>query len=250
MNMAKHIGLGRVVVIAVILMAMTCFGGACATKKFVRQEVQATTAPLSTRIGDNERGIKENSQQIEGNANQIAELSALNKQNTRGIETLKGEVQRVDGKAGEARSAATRAQETADSATGRVVSLDERFMNRNRFDVLAEKTVYFKFNSWQLDKTYHPDLIEVAAVINQNPDALVVLEGHADHTGDPGYNVTLGEKRLDSVLRYLVVEQEVPIHKIHKMSYGEAKPISDNSSAEGRSKNRCTVIRVLAPGTE
>lgn len=248
--MRHHLGLNRSAAILLIGLAMIWTGGACATKGFVRQEVQATAAPLETRIENNETGIKQNAEQIQGNANQISELSALNRQNTQGIETLKGDVTRVDSKAGEAQSMANRAQETADGATGRVASLDERFSNRNRYTVLAEKIINFKFDSSVLDDSYQADLIQVAAIVKENPDAMVVLEGHTDTTGDAAYNIRLGERRMEAVYRSLVIEQEVPIHRIHKMSFGEARPLAENDTTEGRSKNRSTVIRVLAPRSD
>jgi len=237
----------RLGIILLVVLLIASFGSACASKKFVREEVQASTRTLSTRIDNTEGSIRENAEQIQGNANQIAELSSLNKQNTRNLETLKGDVRQADNKAGAARTAANRAQQSADDAKTIAGSLDAKFTNRNNYSVLAEKIIYFKFNSAQLDDSYQADLIEVAAVLKKNPDAQVILEGRTDQAGDPDYNVRLGERRLDSVLRYLVVDQAVPIHRIHKMSFGEAQPLADNESKDGRAKNRCTVIRVLAP---
>jgi outer membrane protein OmpA-like peptidoglycan-associated protein len=239
----------RLGITLLVVLLIASFGSACASKKFVREEVQASTRTLSTRIESNEGTIRKNSEQIQGNANQIAELSSLNKQNTQNIETVRGDVRQADSKAGAARTAANRAQQAADEAKDLAGTVDAKFSNRNNYTVLAEKFIYFKFNSARLEDEYQADLIEVAAVIKKNPDSEVILEGRTDQSGDPDYNVRLGERRLDSVLRYLVVEQAVPIHRIHKMSFGEAQPLADNETRDGRAKNRCTVIRVLAPSS-
>lgn len=225
------------------------FSTGCATKNYVRQETQKTAATLSARIDNNEKAIQQNTEQIKANANQISELVTLNKQTTQKLDSLGVEIQRVDGKAGQARGVADQAQQTANRANNEVTALDERFQNRNRYTVIAEKFVYFKFNSSELEKTYEQDLIEVAGLLKSNPDAVAAVEGRTDNSGDAEYNIRLGERREDAVVRFLVVQQGVPIIKVHKMSFGEDSPIADNQSKEGRAKNRCAVVRVLAPAT-
>lgn len=230
-----------------VVLLIAFLGSSCATKTFVRQEVQASAATLSNRIDSNEGNIQKSSEQIQGNANQIAELSSLNRQNTQSITTLQSGVQQADTKATQAGAAATKAQQTADGAQTLAGSVDEKFANRNNYSVLAEKIIYFQLNGSQLNDSDRAELNEIAQVINDNPNAQVVLEGRTDESGDPSYNIQLGERRLDVVLRYLVVEQGVPIHRISKISYGEAQPLEDNSTRDGRAKNRCAVVRVLAP---
>jgi OOP family OmpA-OmpF porin len=47
------------------------------------------------------------------------------------------------------------------------------------------------------------------------------------------------------VLRYLVVQSDIPIQRIYQMSLGKEKPVADNKTKEGRAQNRRVVIRVL-----
>ena len=81
----------------------------------------------------------------------------------------------------------------------------------------------------------------------EKPDALVVLEGRTDSTGNSDYNVKLGERRIEAVRRYLAVEKNVPVYKIHEISFGSAQPIADNKSREGREKNRAVAMTILLP---
>ena len=81
----------------------------------------------------------------------------------------------------------------------------------------------------------------------QNPNAIVVLEGRTDSTGNSEYNVRLGERRVDVVRQYLAVEKAVPVYRIHEISFGSAKPIASNDSRDGREKNRAVTISVLLP---
>ena len=81
----------------------------------------------------------------------------------------------------------------------------------------------------------------------QNPNAIVVLEGRTDSTGDSEYNIRLGERRVEAVRRYLTVDKEIPVYRIHEVSFGAAKPIASNDSRDGREKNRAVTVSVLLP---
>src|SRR5207253_5707283 len=98
-----------------------------------------------------------------------------------------------------------------------------------------------------LDKIYISTLDEVAQIVFQSPDALIVLEGRTDAMGDDTYNIQLGERRAEAVKRYLVVEKSIPMYRIHQTSFGAARPIADNKSREGREKNRIVAVSVLIP---
>ena len=73
------------------------------------------------------------------------------------------------------------------------------------------------------------------------------MEGRTDSTGDDAYNIRLGEKRLEAVIRYLVVNQSVPMHKVYQMSYGKEHPLTENKTREDRAENRAVVMRVMGP---
>jgi OOP family OmpA-OmpF porin len=122
-----------------------------------------------------------------------------------------------------------------------------QFQNRNQYTSLAEQSVPFQFGSAEIDEASFSVLDEVARQVKGNADSIVVLEGRTDATGDANYNIQLGERRLEAVLRYLVVGQSVPMQQVHKMSYGEEQPVASNDTREGRAQNRAVVVRVLAP---
>ena len=240
---------GHGVVALGLSLTLGAFGTGCASKKFVRQEVQTSATKLSARLDTQETSIQ-------SNTNQITELVSLNKQhsekieqNSQRIETVKTQVDQVDGKATDAHQAADHAGQTADKATTRVVNLEDRFSNRNHYNLLSEKTILFKLNNWKLSKAEEADLDDVARVLKENPDAVAVLEGRTDSTGNADYNFQLGQRRLDSVARYLVVDKEVPAYRIYKMSYGSDRPVADNHTRDGRTKNRCTLIEIYTSQT-
>ena len=237
----------------VFLMAATLVAtSGCASKGFVRKNVQASADTLTARIETNEGEMKE----IRDNADKKiagvdSRVTALDSKTTEGLNTLKSDVQGVDQRATagvtEVRGAAAEARGAADRAANGVNALDTRFQNRNNFNVSDEKTVQFKFNSAKLDADYMTVLDDVAGVLQQNKDAIVVLEGRTDSTGDKDYNVKLGERRIDAVRRYLAVEKGVAVYKIHEISFGAEKPIAENKTKDGREKNRAVTITVMLP---
>jgi len=212
----------------------------CATKKYVRTNVEATSKELTARIDNNESAIKTTD-------GQVSELNNVTRDHTQKITTLDNGVKQVDQKAQQAMSAGQQAQTTANKAVGEVTTLDSKFQNRNHYAVLNQEQVRFKFNSAKLDDQGKKALDDLAAKLKENSDAIVVMEGHTDSMGSDDYNLQLGQKRLEAVIRYLVVEQDVPMNRISNLSFGKSKPLNANKGKEARAENRAVVVRVMGP---
>ena len=97
--------------------------------------------------------------------------------------------------------------------------------------------IYFDFDSSEV----HPDdriVVEAhAQVLARDPNAEVVLEGHADERGSREYNVALGERRANGVrdmLRLLGVAD----NQVRTVSYGEERPAVIGHEEESWSRNR------------
>ena len=71
----------------------------------------------------------------------------------------------------------------------------------------------------------------------------VIIEGHTDSSGDEAFNQQLSEKRAEAV-KAEAVANGANADKITTVGYGETKPIADNSTREGRAKNRRVEIKV------
>ena len=69
-------------------------------------------------------------------------------------------------------------------------------------------------------------------------NAYIEIQGHTDNIGSEGYNLKLGYKRAEAVMRHLNMELGVPLFRMNVISYGEYKPLADNSTKEGRAQNR------------
>ncbi|MGD8370509.1 MAG: OmpA family protein [Syntrophobacterales bacterium] len=116
--------------------------------------------------------------------------------------------------------------------------------------------ILFDFNSADIRPEYHDELDAVAKFLEENPEAYVVIEGFADSTGDPTYNLLLSRKRAESVKNYLMQREifsaaEANIDTIAEKRlvtvwYGKDLPVASNDTAEGRQLNRR--VRLLIGG--
>jgi outer membrane protein OmpA-like peptidoglycan-associated protein len=90
-------------------------------------------------------------------------------------------------------------------------------------------------------------LNEVAdALVKNNPDSKMTVEGHTDSQGKADYNRDLSQKRAESVREYLI-SRGIASDRIKAHGYGSERPIADNNNAEGRANNRRVEI-VVEPG--
>ena len=238
-------------VIGMVVVLVGVSSGCVATRRFTRARVDERAQELSARIETTEQSIENNTNQIQAHTNQIEELGTVTRDHTGKIATLDTGLQqldsKVDQKTQQALTAGQGAQSTADSAIVQVSSLGRKFDNRNNYVVLSEEMVKFKFNSATLEESYLPTLDQLAQKLKENADAILVMEGRTDTTGDAAYNIRLGEQRLEAVLRHLVVKQDVPMHKVYQMSFGEDKAFNENKTREERAENRAVVLRVMSP---
>jgi peptidoglycan-associated lipoprotein len=84
--------------------------------------------------------------------------------------------------------------------------------------------VYFDFDSYAIRADAKPTLMADGKAIKDNTAwGTVTVEGHTDERGSEEYNLALGERRANSVQRYLV-DLGVPSSRLAVVSFGESKP--------------------------
>lgn len=103
-------------------------------------------------------------------------------------------------------------------------------------DGILSIKVLFNFDSDVIRKNSYPDLNRVVNLLNSTP-VNIILAGHTDSTGSDEYNQDLSERRARSVYEYLV-DKGVSSDKIETLGYGESRPVSTNSTINGRRRNR------------
>lgn len=103
--------------------------------------------------------------------------------------------------------------------------------------LLSTSVFYFDFDQSTIKSDSLEALRAHAQYLNENPNARVRLEGHADERGTREYNVALGERRGNAVAKYLRLNG-VSSSKMEVISYGEEKPVAYGHDDQSWSANR------------
>ena len=119
---------------------------------------------------------------------------------------------------------------------GQAVSYDRAAIN-DANSVLAEKVIYFDFDSDQISQDYMDLIAHHGKYLAANADMNLRFEGHADERGTREYNVALGNRRAQAVRR-LVLFQGADANQISVVSYGEEKPVALSHDEEAWRLNR------------
>ena len=104
--------------------------------------------------------------------------------------------------------------------------------------------VTFAHDSADLSPQFFDVLGSVSKVLQEFDKTVIEVAGHTDSTGSDAYNQRLSERRADSVARYLQA-QKVNNERIITVGMGEAAPVADNNSADGRQANRRVEITMV-----
>ncbi|HAM35812.1 MAG TPA: hypothetical protein DEB40_12230 [Elusimicrobia bacterium] len=104
--------------------------------------------------------------------------------------------------------------------------------------------IQFDFDSDKIRAESFPSLDLIADVLLKNPRVKIRISAHTCIIGSAEYNQELSERRAKSVKAYLV-KQGVPPPFIRYRGWGFTQPIADNSTEEGRVKNRRVEFHLL-----
>lgn len=99
------------------------------------------------------------------------------------------------------------------------------------------RTVYFAYNSSQLDNRAKETLKTNAEFLKQNSRVNLEIEGHCDERGGRQFNLALGERRARIVRDYLTA-MGVKSSRLKIISYGNERPLAEGRNESVWSKNR------------
>lgn len=106
--------------------------------------------------------------------------------------------------------------------------------------------VFFDTEKYNINQQSRESLNALANILEEYPKTNILVEGHTDSTGGDAYNLTLSKNRAQAVTDYLVNEGGVSKGRIETKWYGETQPKYDNSTVEGRAKNRRVELAIVA----
>lgn len=105
--------------------------------------------------------------------------------------------------------------------------------------------VYFDTEKYAINAKSQETLNKLVGIFKEYPQTNVLVEGHTDNTGSDSYNLTLSKNRAQAVTGYLV-DNGIEKGRFTTKWYGETQPKYDNSTAEGRAKNRRVELAIVA----
>jgi len=122
--------------------------------------------------------------------------------------------------------------------------LDPRLCVSRITKLLTENNIIFAPSSAVISDPSIPTIEAIAAILTQCRDGRIEIGGHTDSQGREEMNRNLSQGRADAVLDALLA-QNLLLGTITAKGYGEAEPIADNSTEEGRTRNRRIEFKLL-----
>ncbi len=200
----------------VSITALSALLGACATSSSVDEKVAQSVAQAQA----------ETNKKIESVASQVEQVQQHQKEQDAQLALLSQE----------AKDALKRATDAGVLAKGKVV-FQQTF---------SEDRVKFKTGAYDLNKDGKTALDEFAGrVKGLNEQYFIEIQGHTDDVGSSKYNDELGQRRAESVRRYLSRSAKLALNRMSTISYGDALPVAPNKTKKGRAENRRVVLVVL-----
>lgn len=136
---------------------------------------------------------------------------------------------------GGANAAGTDAGRTSQS---QVAGVDLTNGGRNAMnDGGAGRTVYFDYDSYAVKDEYRPVIESNAKRLSGDRNRKVLVEGHTDARGGSEYNLALGQRRADAVVRALTL-LGVQDSQLEAVSFGKERPAAQGDDEASFAKNR------------
>lgn len=218
----------------------------CATKKYVRQQVDPVTGRVQTVEGKTQ----------ENTAN-IGELKA-------GLSTTDERAQEAERLAKAAGTDAARANEgvtrvgqqaeqarqLAESGVNRAAGVERALENYSNFQQSTTESILFGFNKAMLTKEEKAKLDQLAQGLSSLKRYVVEVQGFTDQIGGAEYNVALSERRANAVVRYLATQHNIPLRNIHTLGVGKVEMAADapkRQTREMRKMSRKVDVKVFVP---
>lgn len=172
---------------------------------------------------------------------QIAQLKAM-------VSDLNGAITKLDSKLGsesQERLALLKrlsAQDRVRENIGKIEAMftaDEGHVYRQANQlIMSVNAISFRSGKSAIEPSSFPVLEKIGRALKLFPNAGLSVEGHTDSMGSDSANLLLSQDRADAVREYLISTLGVSVEKVSSVGYGESKPVANNETESGRSRNR------------
>ncbi len=133
------------------------------------------------------------------------------------------------------------AAEAAATAANELVQAKQK---AEQYAISYQTNVLYLTNKWELVESSVKKLQPMLAILTENPDLKIQIDGHSDNFGTTENNQKVSKYRADGVANFFK-SQGVKSNRMKLKAYGETKPAASNQTQAGMALNRRVEIRVI-----
>jgi outer membrane protein OmpA-like peptidoglycan-associated protein len=191
-----------------------------ARKKYVARQ----TEPIRDRINELDELTAANSKSIKDTDSRAQQ----------GIQLASSKANEADQHAIEAGNRAQAAQQTAQQANTRLTTVEQVVTNIDQYQPSTQTEIIFKSGQTVLSKNAKSALDEMATPLKSQRGYVVEVQGFASGHGQAA--IANSQKMAESVVRYLVLNHDIPVYRIYLVGMGNAPIPSTASNTEAKPK--------------
>jgi len=191
-----------------------------ARKKYVQRQVQ----PIRDRLNELDELTAENSKMIK-------DVDARAQQ---GIQLASAKANEADQHAVDAGNRAQAAQQTATEANTRLTSVEQVVSNIDQYKATNQTEIRFRPGQSVLSKNAKAALDDMATPLKDQRGYIIEVQGFSSGRGQAA--IATSQKMADSVVRYLVLNHDIPVYRIYVVGMGNAPVQSANAEEQGQTK--------------
>ncbi len=182
--------------------------------------------------------VKRQTEPIRDRVNELDELTSQNSKNIKdtdsraqaGIKLASDKADAADQHAVDAGNKATAAQQSAQQVTARVQTVETVVGNIDQYKASNQTEILFRPGQTMLSKNAKDALDTMAASVKGQRGYIIEVQGFS--TGKAQSAITNSQKMAESVVRYLVLNHEIPVYRIYLVGMGNAPVATDDATAK------------------
>jgi len=184
--------------------------------------------------------VKRQTEPIRNRVNELDELTSANSKAIRdtdqraqtGIKLASDKANEADQHAIDAGNKATAAQQSAQQVTTRVQNVENVVSNIDQYKASNQTEIRFRPGQTVLSKNAKDALDQMASGVKGQRGYIIEVQGFSSGKGQAA--ITTSQKMAESVVRYLVLNHEIPVYRIYLVGMGNAPVSSDDASKTKR----------------
>ncbi len=200
-----------------------------ARKKWVNRQV----SPVKDRVNELDQLSSKNS----------SDIKDLDTRSQAGIHHAQDTADAATQQANTANTQAGQAQQLAQKASSQTDQLNHTVTNLDQYSPVADTEIRFRAGQTVLNAKAKEALDEVAQQLQGQKGYIVEVEGYSHSRGQAG--ISNSQRMADAVVRYLVVQHNIPVYRIHQVAMGNA-PVTGTASENGSTDSaRGSLVHVM-----